>query len=163
MPSASYGIASAARNVACGAGQEILVLEDQFPSHVYAWRRLAAESSGSVRTITRAEALSTNGVVDWTAALIEAISDQTAAVAVPNCLWTDGSLVDVAAVGAKARAHGAALVLDLTQSAGALPFDVAAVDPDFVVAATYKWLLGPYSLGLLYALCGAAPSRRTAA
>jgi len=41
-------------------------------------------------------------------------------------------------------------VLDLTQSLGALPFDIQVVRPDFMVAAGYKWLLGPYSLGLLY-------------
>ena len=48
------------------------------------------------------------------------------------------------------RKLGAALVLDLTQSLGALPFSVRDVQPDFAVAACYKWLLGPYSVGLLY-------------
>ena len=42
------------------------------------------------------------------------------------------------------------LVVDGTQSVGALPFDVAAIRPDFLVVATYKWLLGPYSAGYLY-------------
>jgi len=41
-------------------------------------------------------------------------------------------------------------VLDLTQSAGALPVDVGEVRPDFLAAAAYKWLLGPYSTGFLY-------------
>ena len=41
-------------------------------------------------------------------------------------------------------------MLDLTQSLGALPFSVRDVQPDFAVAASYKWLLGPYSVGLLY-------------
>ena len=45
---------------------------------------------------------------------------------------------------------GAALVLDLTQSIGALLFDVARVRPDFAVAAGYKWMMGPYTLGFLY-------------
>jgi len=41
-------------------------------------------------------------------------------------------------------------VLDLTQSWGAMPIDMAAVDPDFAVAAGYKWLLCPYGSGLMY-------------
>jgi len=42
------------------------------------------------------------------------------------------------------------LVLDLTQSLGALGFDASAVDADFTVMANYKWLLGPYSTGVLH-------------
>jgi selenocysteine lyase/cysteine desulfurase len=64
--------------------------------------------------------------------------------------WIDGGVLDLVAIGKKARAHGAALVLDLTQSLGALAFDATAVDADFAVVANYKWLLGPYSTGFLY-------------
>ena len=45
---------------------------------------------------------------------------------------------------------GAALVVDGAQSVGAYPLSVADVQPDFLVVVTYKWLLGPYSLGFLY-------------
>src|SRR5207302_9711371 len=45
---------------------------------------------------------------------------------------------------------GAALVVDVTQSLGASPLNVTDVQPDFLVSAAYKWLLGPYSLGFLY-------------
>jgi selenocysteine lyase/cysteine desulfurase len=53
---------------------------------------------------------------------------------------------------------GAALVVDVTQSVGALPFDVGLVQPDFLVAAGYKWLFCPYSYSFMYA----APHRQTA-
>ena len=59
-------------------------------------------------------------------------------------------MIDVEAIGRRCRSVGAALVLDTTQSTGALPLDLAAVDPDYLVATSYKWLLGPYSLGFLY-------------
>jgi len=150
VPSASYGIAVAAANLSVSAGQEIVVLEDQFPSNVYVWRRKAQETGGIMRTVTRAEANGPNGAIDWTSALLAVIGEHTAIVALPHCLWTDGSIIDLVRIGDAARKAGAALVLDLTQSAGALPFDVAAVQPDFVVAASYKWLLGPYTLGFLY-------------
>ena len=64
--------------------------------------------------------------------------------------WTDGTRFDLAAIGARAREVGAALVVDGTQSVGALPFDVQQLRPDALVCATYKWLMGPYSLGFAY-------------
>ena len=64
--------------------------------------------------------------------------------------WTDGTRFDLEAIGRRAREVGAALVIDGTQSVGALPFDVAAIQPDALVCATYKWLMGPYSMGFAY-------------
>jgi selenocysteine lyase/cysteine desulfurase len=87
---------------------------------------------------------------DWTRALLEELDERTAVVAVPHCHWTDGSLVDLVKVGERVREVGAALVVDATQSLGALPLDVAVVRPDFLVAAGYKWLMGPYSQSYLY-------------
>ena len=144
IPAASYGLAIAAANLPLGPGRRILVLEDQFPSNVYCWQARAAETGAEVATV------GPGADGDLTAALLAAIDERTAIVACPHCRWTDGALLDLAAVGAAARAAGAALVLDLTQSAGALPFDAAAVRPDFVVAACYKWLLGPYATGFLW-------------
>src|SRR5262249_2932566 len=37
-----------------------------------------------------------------------------------------------------------------TQSLGAYPFDARKVKPDIAVAAAYKWLLSPYSIGVMY-------------
>jgi selenocysteine lyase/cysteine desulfurase len=42
---------------------------------------------------------------------------------------------------------GACFIVDGTQSVGALPFDFAQVQPDLLVCAGYKWLLGPYQCG----------------
>lgn len=144
IPSASYGIALAAHNLPIQPGQRIVLLEDQFPSNVYAWYDLAQRRAATVVTVPRPED------DDWTRALLAAIDERSAIVAVPNCHWTDGSLVRLPAVGRRVREVGAALVVDATQSLGAGPFDIAEVRPDFLVAVTYKWLLGPYSLGFVY-------------
>jgi selenocysteine lyase/cysteine desulfurase len=144
IPSVSYGISVAAANVPVGEGQKILILDDQFPSNVYAWRELAQRSGARLVTVPRPEDY------DWTPALLEEIDPDTAVVAVPNCHWTDGSLVDLARVGASAREAGAALVVDAIQSLGAHPFDVSEVRPDFLIASSYKWLLGPYGVGFMY-------------
>ncbi len=149
IPSVSYGISMAARNLPLVKGEYIICLEDQFPSNVYPWRIRAGEAGAHLRIVSAASARTEQGT-DWTPAVLDAIDEGVAIVALPHCHWTDGALLDLVRIGKKARAHGAALVLDITQSGGALPFDVRQIRPDFVICAAYKWLLGPYSLGFAY-------------
>jgi selenocysteine lyase/cysteine desulfurase len=137
-------VALAARNLHVPAGGRILVPADDFPSDVYGWRAVAARAGGEVVTIARPPD------DDWTRAVLAALDERVAIVSVPNVHWTDGTLFDLVRVGEAARRVGAALVVDLTQSLGAMPFDVAAVQPDVVVCAVYKWLLGPYSVGFAW-------------
>jgi selenocysteine lyase/cysteine desulfurase len=145
IPSVSYGIAVAAANVTVQERQRILILEDQFPSNVYSWRELAKHSGAKLVTVSRPPDN------DWTSAVLDDLDEDSAVVAVPNCHWTDGSLLDLARIGERAKEAGAALVVDAIQSLGAHPLDVREVRPDFLVASAYKWLLGPYGIGFLYA------------
>ncbi|HHI89152.1 MAG TPA: aminotransferase class V-fold PLP-dependent enzyme [Hellea balneolensis] len=144
VPAVSYGLQIAANALPLSAEGEILVLEDQFPSNIYPWREKAKAAGGYVSTVPRPE----DG--DWTTAVLQMIGRETEILALPATHWADGGLLDLETIGMAARAAGAKLVLDLTQSLGALPFDVETIRPDFMVAAGYKWLLGPYSLGILY-------------
>ena len=143
IPSASYGIAVAAKNIPVPQGANFVVVDEQYPSNIYSWRRKAVETSAEIRTAPRSADLS------LTDSVLQAIDSRTAIVAIPNCHWTDGELIDLLAVSAAAKAVGAALVVDASQSFGALPIDLDVVDPDFVVAVGYKWLLGPYGLGYM--------------
>jgi selenocysteine lyase/cysteine desulfurase len=82
----------------------------------------------------------------WNDAVVAAIADRTAIVALPHVHWTDGTRFDLERIGTRARETGAALIIDGTQSIGAMPFNAATVGADAVICAAYKWLLGPYSL-----------------
>ncbi len=144
IPSVSYGVALAVRNLPVAAGQKIVLLQDQFPSNVYAWRRRALETGAALTTVARP------GNGDWTSALLDVIDRDCAIAALPHCHWTDGTLIDLTAVGARCREVGAAMVVDGTQSLGAMPFAVADIQPDFLITTTHKWLLGPYSFGFCY-------------
>lgn len=144
VPSASYGIQTAANAIPLSKGQNILVLEDQFPSHIYPWQRRAAEVGARVNILPTPED------DDWTRALLAAMDKETAIIAVPQTHWSTGATLDLSAIRAALDNVGGALVLDLTQSLGAQPFNADEIKPDFAVAATYKWLLGPYSCGFLY-------------
>lgn len=145
LPSVSYGIACAARNLPVASGSEIVVLAEQFPSNIYIWQDLAQRRGATVRTVARPD----DG--DWTREILAALGSQTAIAALPHCHWTDGTLIDLEAVGDELRRLGAYLVVDGCQSVGALPIDVGSVQPDFLVTGSYKWLLGPYSQGFLWA------------
>jgi len=144
VPSVSYGIAVAVANLPLAAGQRVLVLEEAFPSMVYGWWDAARRAGAELVTVPRP------ADDDWTAAVLERIDDRTAVASLPHCHWTDGGLLDLARIGARLREVGAALVVDATQSLGALPFAAADIQPDFLVAAAYKWMLGPYNLAYLY-------------
>ena len=144
VPAASYGIATAAMNLPVSSGQSIVILHQQFPSNVYAWYELAKKTGARVVVAQRETGM------DWSQAVLRAINDSTAIVALPQCHWTDGSIVDLEQVGERTRAVGAALVVDASQSLGARSLDLDRVQPDFLTAVGYKWLLGPYGLGYLY-------------
>jgi len=144
VPSASYGLQIAANNLPLSEGGEILLIEDQFPSNVYPWREKAKACGGVIKTVARPEDS------DWTTAILQAIGPRTEIIALPATHWVDGGFIDLELIGMSARASDAHLVLDLTQSLGAMPFDTQKVQPDFMVAAGYKWLMGPYTLAYLY-------------
>jgi selenocysteine lyase/cysteine desulfurase len=147
IAAASYGVSTAAANLPLSRGQAVLTVADQFPSNVYPWRELAREREASIVTVPRPADF------DWTRAVLEALDDKKnriAIVALPQCHWTDGGIFDLVAIGKACRDRGISFSLDVTQSAGAFPLDVRRIQPDFLTAATYKWLLGTYSLGLLY-------------
>ena len=151
IPAVSYAMATVAANLPVETGQTVVVVAEQFPSHIYPWRRLADENGATIVTVQAPGPLGTPGrTADWNARLLDAIGPETALVAIPNVHWADGTVFDLAAVGARCRETGAAFVVDGTQSVGALPISVAEARPDALAMAGYKWLLGPYGMGALW-------------
>lgn len=144
VPSTSYGFAVAAANLEAGPGDRVLVLDEEYPSGVYTWQAFTARTGAELVTVRREPGQS------WREAVESALDERVRVVSLPNVHWTNGSLVDLEPLAERARALGAALALDLSQSAGALPVDLRRLRPDFAVTVGYKWLLGPFSAGCLY-------------
>lgn len=149
VPSVSYGMANVARNLKIGRGDNMIVAAEQFPSNYYPWHRLCEETGAQLKSIAPPEAFTGRGQ-KWNERILDAIDINTKAVALGHVHWVDGTLFDLAAIRRRTREVGAVLIVDGTQSVGALPFDVQAFEPDALVCAGYKWLLGPYSTGLAY-------------
>lgn len=159
VPAVSYGMATVARNTPLGPGRTVVVVEGQFPSAVYAWRRACRESGATLRTVAAPAPAGSRGEA-WNMAVLEAIDERTAAAVLPPLHWTDGLRFDLDVIGARARSVGARLIVDGTQAVGALPFDVTRTRPDALICAAYKWLTAPYGIGLAWygpAFDGGAP------
>lgn len=153
VPSAAYGLAIAARNVPLGAGEGVLVLEGQFPSNLLPWQQRCGEVGAHVVGARGGFGGGCGGSGGWTAAVLERLhADPSIRVlALPHVHWHDGEVLDLDAIADAAQSAGAALVLDLSQSLGARPVDLARWRPQFVVAVGHKWLLGAPGLAYLWA------------
>lgn len=149
IPSVSYGMANVAKNLNLKKGQHIVVTAEQFPSNYYSWKNTADEAGASLKSIAPPEDFIDRGK-KWNERILDAIDKDTRAVAIPNVHWVDGTRFDLKAIRKRSKEVGALLIIDGTQSIGALPFDQAEIQADAVICAGYKWLLGPYSLGIGY-------------
>ena len=147
IPSASYGLANAAKNTPMRAGQTILMVEEQFPSNYYVWANRAKETGARIECIGPS---GPDRASSWNQAILDAIGPDTCVVTMGHVHWADGTLFDLKRIRERLDEYGGYLVIDGTQSVGALPFSVADIRPDALIVAGYKWLLGPYSLGLAY-------------
>lgn len=146
IPSASYGLSTAARAIEPNlqSKDSILVIDEAFPSNYLPWERTANETNANIVIVP------TPSEGGWTNAILERIKKGVKIVAVPNCHWTNGALIDLKVIGEACREVEAMLAVDATQSLAAMPLSIEDVKPDFLVAAGYKWLLCPYGFSLLY-------------
>ncbi|NJO24477.1 MAG: aminotransferase class V-fold PLP-dependent enzyme [Sphingomonadales bacterium] len=148
ISSVAYGVATAAKVLSVAAGSRVLVLSDDHSSPVLEWLSRADAQGFTVEAVPRP------GSGDWTEALLDAIVRPGAApialASISSVHWSDGGVIDLGPVVSELRAQGASLLVDATQSVGVLPLDARALDPDFVVFPTYKWLIGPYGRAFLY-------------
>ncbi len=148
VPSVSYAVSTIARNTETGPGCNVVIVHEQFPGNVYPWRRLVEEKGGELRVVEpRGDGVRGEG---WTERILDRIDGGTVAVAMGTVHWTDGTRFDLRAMRERTREVGAAMILDGTQTVGAVPIDVQALAPDALIVAAYKWLLGPYSLSLAW-------------
>lgn len=124
-----------------------MVVSEEFPSGYYAIEKWCSQNQKTLQTIKSPETLEKRGE-RWNAAILEAINKDTAVVLMSTIHWTDGTLFDLKAIGKKCRENNGIFIGDGTQSVGALPIDVEAYQIDALICAGYKWLMGPYSIGL---------------
>src|SRR5882762_5695764 len=89
IPSASYGLANAAKNIKIDSSHNVIVAAEQFPSNVYPWVRLCDENKAQLKTIKAPESLIDRGKI-WNERILEAIDKNTRLVALGHVHWADG-------------------------------------------------------------------------
>jgi len=149
VPSVSYGLANVAKNLQVDQSHNVVVAAEQFPSNVYPWMSLQEEKKVHVKMIAAPDVLKDRGKI-WNERILDAIDPNTRMVAIGNVHWADGTKFNLINIRKRTRDVGALLVIDGSQSVGAMPFDVQKIQPDALICVGYKWLLGPYSIGLGY-------------
>jgi len=148
VSSVGYGVAIAGKVLPISRGSRVLVLENDHTSPVLEWVARGDTQGFTVETIAQPA----DG--DWTTAALEAIERPGAPplslASISSVHWSDGGLLDMQKIRAASRRHGAALLVDATHSVGVIATDVKALDPDFLIFPTYKWVLGPYGRAFVY-------------
>jgi cysteine desulfurase/selenocysteine lyase len=138
--STSHGLHLVANGLAWQDGDEVLVIEGDYPATILPWQRLAGQG-------VRVRALRPAGGLLSAAELAAAAGPRTRVLAVT---WVDsftGRALDLHALGAACRQAGVLLVVNASQAVGARPVDVATTPVDALACCGYKWLCGPYGTG----------------
>jgi kynureninase len=116
----------------------------EFPSNMYlfeGFRRYGAE----IEYVPSDDTIRTN--LDR---LLDAIDERTALVPLSVVLFRSAYIQNAAAVIEKAHRVGARVILDVYQAAGTVPLEVEALEADFAVGGSVKWLCGGPGAGYLY-------------
>jgi len=143
--STSYGMNILAQGFQWKTGDTILLIRGNFPSNVYPWMNV--ESRGA--RVQFVECAVPGDLV--TQEQLEAqIVPGVRVVAIDYPHWTNGYLMDLRTLKAKCEEINAWLVLDCSQSIGAVPVDVSQTPIDAIVASGYKFMLSPYGTGFMY-------------
>lgn len=146
QPNASVALASV---VSCfdfnsSTRNKIVTSALDFPSMQYVWA--AQERVGARIEVVPSD----DGIVIPTERIVDAIDDQTQLVALSHVSFRSSYRVDVEAIVERAQQHGALVLLDVYQSAGAMELKARAWEVDFLIGGTIKWLCGGPACGYLY-------------
>ena len=146
QPNASIALASVAScfDFSEGKRNKVVTSALDFPSMEYIWdaqRRVGA----------RVEVVpSEDGITIPLERILDAIDDTTALVALSHVSFRSSYRVDAQAIVERAHRHGALVLLDVYQSAGALELKATDWQVDFLIGGTIKWLCGGPACGYLY-------------
>ncbi len=142
VASASDALALLAASIDWQPGDQILTTDLEFPSNILPWLRV--KHLGAEVTVIR----SSKGSINWEL-FAEYMSPRTRVVALSLVSYKTGAYLPfVKNIAAEAHQRGAVVVLDATQGLGRCPLSLDGVD--YMVSSSFKWLIGPHGLGLVY-------------
>lgn len=141
LASTARGVDAVVQTIDWCPGDNILVNDLEYPTNAYAGLRLAARGVETRVVPARGDIVDLDDLADR-------IDGRTRLVIASLVSYKSGFKHDLERLAAVVHAGGAQLLVDAVQAVGAIP--VEAGDADFLVAASYKWLLGSHGVGVLY-------------
>lgn len=150
-PSVSAAVSSIATALDYSVRNKVVMADMDFPTLAYQWlvkQRLGVECrfvKSPDRIYTPPELFESE------------VDEKTALVATSRVFFTSGYIQDVRAVADIAHKHGAYVLIDDYQGTGQIPINVNAMDIDFLVTGTLKWLMGGPGLSFVYIREGLLP------
>lgn len=142
VPSVAHAMSMVAANWPLRAGQAVGIVDGEFPSALLPWQARCAATGARLNAVPR-----TNPTTHFLALLER---DDTALLVLSESHWRDGRRLELDRVACAARDAGVPVVLDLSQSLGVLPCDVARWRPAFAMSVGYKWWLAGKGLCALW-------------
>lgn len=142
LKNTSEGLSVIAEGLDWRAGDQVVISDQEFPSNRIPWQALANRGVEVVR-------VDISGATPEQA-LIDALSERTRLLSLSSVQYGTGLRLDLASLGAACQARRVLFCVDAIQSLGAVAFDAAAAQADFVVADGHKWMLGPEGVALFY-------------
>jgi selenocysteine lyase/cysteine desulfurase len=141
---AGAGLAAIAYALKWSDGDEVICSRGEFPVQYATWKPMEAREGIKVRIAVP------QGQFVQSDDLVAALTPSTRVVSVSHVRFDDGSMLDVSSLAAACKRNGTLLVLDVSQSCGAVPMNVRTLRADFIVCAGYKYLLSPWGTGFLW-------------
>lgn len=141
--SASYGLHLLANGIHWKKGDEIVCMQNDFPTNILPW--LALEKDG-----VKVKQVKARGKVLTPDELLENVTRDTRLFCISHVHTFSGFMVDVENFAKVCRDKKIIFVLNISQSSGTMPVDISKINVDAVVCAGYKWLCGPYGAGFCW-------------
>jgi len=143
VPNTTAGINLVAEGLDWRSGDNVVTLDDEFPSNLYPWMHLERLGVETRRVPTSLGHVDLDQLANY-------CDDRTRVVSVSWVGYANGCRRDVDRIAEIADRHGALFFLDAIQGLGVFPLDVSQTPVDCLAADGHKWLLSPEGAGIAY-------------
>jgi selenocysteine lyase/cysteine desulfurase len=137
------GISLIAEGYPWSDGDNVVTLENEFPSNLYPWMNLASRGVQTRRVAVDGARVTLDRIAS-------ACDSRTRIVSVSWVGYASGWRTDIGQLAELVHDRGALLFVDAIQGMGVFPLDVKQTPVDFLAADGHKWMLGPEGAGFLF-------------
>ena len=125
-------------------GDNVILNDMEYAGGVLPWMRQVGPRGIEVKCVK-----SDQGAVSPDA-IEDAIDDRTRVISICHVHTANGYRNELKELGRIASDHGVHLVVNASQSLGAMELDVENMNIDFLTCSAYKWAIAPPGTGLMY-------------